>query len=293
MQKQMPGPASHAYFSQRLRLNYVDWGNEDAPPLLLIHGGRDHCRNWDWVAETLRDDYHIIAPDLRGHGDSQWTTGGSYAVAEFVYDISQLIHQADLAPLTIIGHSFGGGISLRYAGIYPDNVTKVVSIEGLGRGPKRQKELEGKTPGERLETWFQSLRDLSGRVPRRYETIDEALHRMQEANPHLRPDQAHHLTIHGVNRNEDGSYTWKFDNYFRALSPYGLDVDDTRALWARITCPTLLIRGADSWSSDPREDGNLAHFQNARFENIDNAGHWVHHDQLDQVLGLVKEFLAE
>lgn len=293
MQKQMPGPASHAYFSQRLRLNYVDWGNEDAPPLLLIHGGRDHCRNWDWVAETLRDDYHIIAPDLRGHGDSQWTTGGSYAVAEFAYDISQLIHQADLAPLTIIGHSFGGGISLRYAGIYPDKVTKVVSIEGLGRSPKRQQELEGKSPGERLEAWFQSLRDLSGRVPRRYETIDEALHRMQEANPHLRPDQAHHLTIHGVNRNEDGSYTWKFDNYFRALSPYGLDVDDTRALWARITCPTLLIRGADSWSSDPREDGNLAHFQNARFENIDNAGHWVHHDQLDQVLGLVTEFLAE
>ncbi|HMI91336.1 MAG TPA: hypothetical protein VK509_08230, partial [Polyangiales bacterium] len=61
------GPASHSYFSQRLRLHYVDWGNEGAPPLLLVHGNRDHCRNWDWVAEALRDDYHIIAPDLRGH----------------------------------------------------------------------------------------------------------------------------------------------------------------------------------------------------------------------------------
>ena len=66
----IPGPTSHSYFSQRLRLHYVDWGNQDAPPLLLVHGGRDHCRNWDWVAETLREDWHIIAPDLRGvlHG---------------------------------------------------------------------------------------------------------------------------------------------------------------------------------------------------------------------------------
>ena len=55
----MEGPTSHIYFSQRLRLHYVDWGNEEKPALLLIHGGRDHCRNWDWVAEALRDDYHI------------------------------------------------------------------------------------------------------------------------------------------------------------------------------------------------------------------------------------------
>src|SRR3546814_20636320 len=63
---------SRTYVSQRLRLHYVDWGNPDAPPLLLLHGGRDHCRNWDWVAQELRSDFHIIAPDLRGHGDSQW-----------------------------------------------------------------------------------------------------------------------------------------------------------------------------------------------------------------------------
>ncbi|MGA3002432.1 MAG: alpha/beta fold hydrolase, partial [Acetobacteraceae bacterium] len=69
----MLGPTSRIYFSQRLRLHYVDWGNPDAPPLLLVHGGRDHCRNWDWVATALQDEYHVIAPDLRGHGDSQWS----------------------------------------------------------------------------------------------------------------------------------------------------------------------------------------------------------------------------
>src|ERR1043166_9194487 len=72
-----PGPTSRIFFSQRLRLHYVDWGNAEAPPLLLVHGGRDHCRNWDWLAERLGRDWHIIAPDLRGHGDSQWSQDGT------------------------------------------------------------------------------------------------------------------------------------------------------------------------------------------------------------------------
>src|SRR5262249_34143729 len=73
------GPTSHTYFSQRLRLHYVDWGDAGKPPLLLLHGGRDHCRNWDWTAAALRNEWHVIAPDLRGHGDSQWSQDGSYS----------------------------------------------------------------------------------------------------------------------------------------------------------------------------------------------------------------------
>lgn len=70
------GPTSNHFVSQRLRLNYVDWGNAEAPTLILQHGGRDHCRSWDWVAEELRRDWHVICPDLRGHGDSEWSPEG-------------------------------------------------------------------------------------------------------------------------------------------------------------------------------------------------------------------------
>jgi len=72
-------PTSHSYFSQGLRLHYLDWGNPEAPPLLLVHGNRDHCHNWDWVAQELRDEYHILAPDFRGHGDSERLIFGAMA----------------------------------------------------------------------------------------------------------------------------------------------------------------------------------------------------------------------
>src|SRR5260370_9457992 len=109
------GPTSRIYFSQRLRLHYVDWGNPGAPPLLLIHGGQDHCRNWDWVAAGLRRDWHIIAPDLRRHGDSQWSAHGIYTMAGYDHDLAQLIHQHHIAPVSVSGHSLSGTIALPYS----------------------------------------------------------------------------------------------------------------------------------------------------------------------------------
>jgi pimeloyl-ACP methyl ester carboxylesterase len=285
------GPTSRIYFSQRLRLHYVDWGNPGAPPLLLVHGGRDHCRNWDWVATALRNDYHVLAPDLRGHGDSQWSPDGSYSVAAYIYDLAQLIHQQELAPVTIIAHSLGGMLTLRYAGIYPDNVRKIVAIEGLGMTPRAMVDRAKQPIADRMQRWIAEQRDLSGRVARRYVSIDEALKRMQEANRFLSPEQARHLTQQGVNQNEDGTYSWKFDNYVRSDRPYGMTQDETQALWQRITCPALLVYGKESWASNPEADGRIKFFKDARVVSFEGAGHWVHHDRLDGFLELVREFL--
>jgi pimeloyl-ACP methyl ester carboxylesterase len=288
-----PGPTSHSYFSQRLRLHYVDWGNSGKPPLLLIHGGRDHCRNWDWTAAALQSDWHVIAPDLRGHGDSQWSPDGSYTMAGYIYDVAQLIHQQRLAPVTIIGHSLGGNIALRYAGIYPDTVAKLVAIEGLGPPPRQGLAERGsKNIAERMDDWIREQRGLAGRTPRRYPSIEEAFRRMQEENPHLSAEQARHLTVQGVNQNEDGTYSWKFDNYVRARPPYDMTARDIRLLWSRINCPTLLLYGKESWSGNPAEDGRVEAFRHPRVVGIDGAGHWLHHDCLDIFVGTVREFLG-
>ena len=292
MNDRTPGPTSHTYFSQRLRLHYVDWGNGTKPPLLMIHGGRDHCRNWDWAAAALREDWHIIAPDLRGHGDSQWSPDGSYTMAGFLYDLAQLIHQQQLAPVTIIAHSLGGHIALRYAGLYPDTVKKLIAIEGLGPSPAAMAERGKKDIAVRMDEWIREQRALAGRLPRRYASIEDAFRRMQEENPHLTAEQARHLTVHGVNQNEDGTYSWKFDNYVRAFPPYDMRLRDIQLLWSRIVCPTLLLYGKESRAGDPQADGRASLFRQAEVVGIDGAGHWLHHDRLDEFLTIVGEFLS-
>ena len=290
----MEGPTSHFFFSQRLRLHYVDWGNEGAPPLLLVHGGRDHCRNWDWVAQRLRSRFHIIAPDLRGHGDSAWAIGGGYDQSGYVYDLAQLIHQKSMTPVTIIAHSLGAGVALNYTGAFSRNVKKLVAIEGLGPPPQMAAEMAAQTVEQRLRNWVKIRRENSGRVARKYPTIEDALARMQEENPHLNREQAYHLTIHGAHQNEDGTFSWKFDNYARwGGGVGGLTLEDQHRLWGGITCPVLLVRGAESWASDPVEDGRIQHFKNARRVNFEDAGHWVHHDKLDEFMRVTDEFLAE
>lgn len=269
----------------------MDWGNRDKPPLLLLHGGRDHCRNWDWTAEALRHAWHVIAPDLRGHGDSQWSTDGSYTMTGYVYDLAQLVHQQRLAPVTIIAHSLGGNIALRYAGVYPDTVAKLVAIEGLGPPPRVLAERGAKTIAERLDAWIREQRALAGRMPRRYPSIEDAFCRMQEENPHLSAEQARHLTAHGVNQNEDGTYSWKFDNYVRAWPPYDMRARDIQLLWSRIGCPTLLLYGTESRSGNPAEDGRADAFRHAKVVGVERAGHWLHHDRLDVFLAIVREFL--
>ncbi len=285
------GPTSRTFYSQRLRLHYVDWGNAGAPPLLLVHGGRDHCRNWDWVARRLRNDWHVIAPDLRGHGDSEWSKSANYSMAGYVYDLAQLIHQLKLAPVTIVGHSLGGAITIRYAGIYPEHVKRLVAIEGLGRSPKSQAETVTKSMAEKMREWIDSQRTAAGRLPRRYRTVEDAFARMQEQNKHLSAEQARHLTEHGVSQNEDGTFTWKFDNFVRVWLPYDMPQADIEALWRNVACPSLLVYGKESWASDPRTDGRIAHFKDAHVVSLAGAGHWVHHDRLDTFMALVEPFL--
>lgn len=287
----MPGPTSRHFISQRLRMHYVDWGNPGAPPLLLVHGGRDHCRNWDWVAQAMRRDWHVICPDLRGHGDSQWSPDGNYSMSAYIYDLAQLIHQQNLAPVTIVSHSLGGNICLRYTGIYPDKVRKLVAIEGLGPSPKMLAERRTKPMAERMTAWIEEQRTLSGRLPRRYPTIEDAFARMQAENKHLSAEQARHLTQQGVNQNEDGTYSWKFDNYVRMNPPYDMTYEDIETLWARIACPTLLVYGKESWASNPERDGRLDHFKTAKVVEFENAGHWVHHDRLDAFVDTVRGFI--
>jgi pimeloyl-ACP methyl ester carboxylesterase len=283
-------PISHFFYSDRLKLQFWDWGTEGKPPLVLVHGGLDHARNWDWVARALRNDYHVYALDLRGHGNSAWAPGAMYTLAEHVLDLSALLDIIGGFPLYLVGHSLGGMIVTHYAGIYPDRVKKLVNIEGIGFAPDHR--VHG-LASSRLRRWIEDVRGLEGREARSYPDLESAVKRMREANPHLSDEVARHLTLHGTNWNSDGSMVWKFDNYVRALPPHGHHIADVCEIFGRITCPVLLFWGTESFAKDPSGDPRVQAIRNCQLVSVPNAGHWVHHDQLEIFLDRTTSILAD
>jgi pimeloyl-ACP methyl ester carboxylesterase len=282
-------PISHFFYSHRLKLQFWDWGTLGKPAMILVHGGLDHARSWDWVAKALRDDFHVYALDLRGHGNSAWAPGALYSVAEHVLDLSALADIVKAFPVYIIGHSLGAVTTLLYAGVYPERVKKLVAIEGLGLPIQ-----ENRYPAaERVRKWIEGVRAMETRPPHSYPNLEAAVARMKEANPFLTDEIAQHLTLHGTNWNADGSIIWKFDNYARVFPPYGTDREDAVEILGRVTCPSLLFWGRQSFAKDPETDPLAQVIQNRRVVKVDHAGHWVHHDQLEVFLRETKKFLAE
>ncbi len=283
-------PTSKFFQSERLKLHYLDWGNADKPLLLLVHGGMDHAHNWDWVAQQMCAEYRVVAIDLRGHGDSEWSNSGDYRIEAFMMDIDTWIDHLGGGPVNIVAHSLGGNVVVRYAGFYPEKFKRIVAIEGLGFSPKMQKQRDATPIEKQFHDYFERRRGVARRTPKRYQSIADACARMQQEHTFLSQHQAQHLTEYGVRKNKDGTYSWKFDNQLYAYQIGDIPQRDIEYLWERISCPTLLIYGADSWASNPAKDGRLQHFKTARLEIFENAGHWVQHDQLAAFVATIKAF---
>ncbi|MBC7160214.1 MAG: alpha/beta hydrolase [Porphyrobacter sp.] len=192
--------------------------------------------------------------------------------------------------MTIVAHSYGGAIALLYAAIYPERVRRLVAIEAM-LPPAAPGAPESRPAPQIWRDWIEERRAIAIRPPRRYASVEDALARMQAANAHLSEAQARHLTLHGVNRNEDGTFSWKFDDLFRAGSPQNLTEAEQHRLWEAVTCPVLLAHGEESWATDPADDGRLAHFADARVVRFAGAGHWVHHDRLEAFVAELRAFL--
>ncbi|MBA2936445.1 alpha/beta hydrolase [Sphingomonas sp. CGMCC 1.13654] len=282
----MTEPVSRHFLSHRLRLHYIDWGNEGAPPLILLHGGNDHARSWDDVARRLRGRFHIVAPDLRGHGDSDWSPDGNYSVTAHVIDLAELIRQLGGGPVPVVAHSFGARVALRHAGIFPETVSRLVAIEGLFGTATTA------APADRIRDYYSRQRTFIAKAPPRYATLEEAGARMRVVNPRLSDALALHLARHGTRQDGDGRYRWKFDPLARPRTPVELTPDEELAIFAAITCPTLLVQGRDSWARIDEGHPGCRAIPDARLATFDDAGHWVQHDRLDAFVEEVSAFLS-
>ena len=285
-------PTSHAFISQNLKIRYLDWGNHGAPILILQHGNRDHAHSWDFIAQVLSKDWHVIVPDLRGHGDSDWSPDGVYSVAFYLYDFVQMIQQVSRNPVYIVAHSLGGYIATRYAALYPHMLKKLVVIEGVGMPPEVAQYIAAHQIDEIWRNWIDERQKIEHKKRSKYKTVEDAVRRMMKENPHLTAEQAAHFTHHGVVANDDGTWSWKFDDYVRSMTPIDFTEEQLRYLYRQISCPVLLMRGEESWGADPALDGTVDYFQNARFVSFSKSGHWPQHNQPKQFISELQKFLS-
>ena len=186
----------------------------------------------------------------------------------------------------LVGHSFGGMISLAYAGTYPDRVSRLAVLDGAFLPDAALAPIEA-----RMAAWTAQLDRIARSKTRRFGSVAEAAERMAAHNKRLTADQALHLARHAVRPNEDGTFSWKYDPYQTVQAPTRLSRDDYTALWSRISCPLLLLSAAESFIPDPGKAGLVGYFQRVDHQVIADAGHWLQHDRPAEVLAALRSFL--
>lgn len=272
------------------RRHVLEWGREGAPVLMLQHGMRDNAASWHWVVKQFYDDFHIIAPDLRGHGDSDWSPDGAYALFDFVHDLVQILDIYDHRKIHLVGHSLGGHVALRLAAVAPERFQSLCVIEAIELPIVREQMAEAKTYPELMRQWMANRAKQAGQTPRRFTSVAEAAARMQAQFPFLPADEAETMTRQSLTPDGDG-FRWKHDNACRFRAPddqHGHDIDE---ILAAIACPTLLCYGTASWIPVPKlaRLNRLARHRLARFEG---AGHHLHHQMRNEFCGALREFLS-
>ncbi|HSN41580.1 MAG TPA: alpha/beta hydrolase [Burkholderiales bacterium] len=273
-----------------LRYHVRTWGEPHRPKMFLLHGWMDVSASFQFLVDGLKRDWHVIAPDWRGFGSSQWA-GGGYWFPDYYADLDALLelYQHDV-PANLVGHSMGGNIACTYAGIRPQRVARVVTLEGLGMA----RMAAGQAP-DRYARWLAELRD----PPRfrSYRSFAEIAARLKRRNPRLTGDRADFLARHWARQTDSGEVILAGDPRHKIVNPYLFRIEELLACWRRATAPVLLVTGKDShapgWLGDTPEQlaERKACFRNFREVPLDDCGHMMHHDQPERLAGIIESFL--
>ncbi len=245
-----------------VKLRYLDWGDEKGRPILLLHGFAQTAHSWDFVSLALAGKYRVIAPDARGHGDSEWAKDGDYSTEAHRRDVDSLVGQLGLGQFAVVGLSMGGRTAYTFAPGRPESVAALEIVEVGPVGPPR-----GRSRIRRFVT----------RVDKRdsYEDFVRAVRAYQPLRP---VEQIRNTLIHNVKRTPGGTWTWKYDSLLRDPH-YERPITPPEQVWEllkRIECPVLLVRGAKS-DVLPREvaDRMTEVIRDCAFAEVDRAGHIV------------------
>ncbi len=274
-----------------LRLHYRDWGRENAPPLVLLHGWGDHSRVWDTVAAVLADDFRVLALDQRGHGESQWASAwAEYSLENKVADLATFVDSLGLAQLSLLGHSGGGGHpAFTYTSEHPERVRRLVIVDA-GPGPRDPVDsIPPPAPFDDIEFTVQDFDD-----PEVVFAGMRALwtHRYTP-DPELR-----HWFQNNIKQRADGHWMMRWDGVLGSPNglkiPGGRDAEQHYKVLAKIACPTLIVRGEASHStSRAKVQRMMGTIPDCRVVEITRATHYPHTDNAPDFLAAVQPFLIQ
>ncbi len=279
--------------SQGLTLRYLEWGEPVGEPIVLVHGFLDQAHSWRPFVSSLqgksREPLWIVAPDCRGHGDSGWVgAGGYYHFPDYVFDLDCVIKDLGVSSVKLIGHSMGGSISFLYSGTFPERVTKLVLIEGVGPPGLDFAEAPG-----RMQKWVEELHERGRKHFRQYSSVEAGARQLQQSNSRLSDQLALDLARAGMKQTANGKWVWKFDPLHRTTAPQPFYTQQALQFFRRIECPVLTVEGHESHQTkrtDKQE--RFEAISNRRHVVIEDAGHMVHQDNPEALSVAVAEFLA-
>ncbi|MGH7931817.1 MAG: alpha/beta fold hydrolase [Candidatus Binataceae bacterium] len=274
-------PQSHQTILGRMRFHYLDWGTKGRQPIIFLHGGGLNAHTWDLVCLMLRHEYHCLALDQRGHGDSEWEPTADYSFDTQVRDIEHFVEKLDLKRPLLVGHSMGGFAAMGYAIKHASTLAGVILVDVA---PELNPE-----GSVRIRDFIDQDREL--------ESVDAFVERALKFNPRRNRQLLRRSLLHNLRQLPNGKWTWKHDP--NRMSPDFHKERIERASYisesaASISCPTLVMRGARSdVLTDEGAQKFAAAIPNGRWIQIGDAGHTIQGDNPRGLLEAMRPFMRE
>jgi pimeloyl-ACP methyl ester carboxylesterase len=249
--------------------------------MVLLHGLRGHAHSWDDVSAAMCQDYHVLALDQRGRGDSDWAPSGDYSTEAYVADLAAFCEVLGLDSFVLAGHSMGGRNSMAFTARYPEKVQKLIIVDV---GP-----VIDRKGAERIS------REVS-EVPEEFDSFDAVVEHMAKQNRFAADPVLRRRLQYATKELPNGKFGWRYDLAIREQRRQGAAAP-ALDLWpalAQITCPTLVVRGTDTDLLSPevarRMEDELAQ---GKLVEVQRAGHMVFEDNPEDFISQLASFLGQ